>query len=179
VSPHLAAASLKVLHGAGKNLLFQQSFEILSCIRSGIGSIDRNDNLELCNARTYSNQNKCTCERAIIPSQYRRSINFNSRTKSADMRGAVRRYIGILWAVRCEKIFNSFYVHNGMRSAMYTSDIEFQQRGGFARKIYFYTRRASGTAFSSHSPTIPSPLSRFPIVTWKCIMIGARFLEIS
>lgn len=77
------------------------------------------------------------------------------------MRGR-RRYIGILRAARSEKIFNSFYVHNGMRSAMYTSDIEFQQRGGsVGRSIFTHEARAEPRfpRIPDHSLPFPSPSS--------------------
>jgi len=98
-------------------------------IHSGIDSINRNDNLELYNARVHSNLSKFTCKRTIIPF----SIDV-LLILIREIRGYVRRrrYIGILRAACCEKIFNSFYIHNGMQSATYTSDIEFQQRDAMA-----------------------------------------------
>lgn len=59
---------------------------------------------------------------------------------------------------------------------MYTSDIEFQQRGGsVGRSIFTHEARAEPRfpRIPDHSLPFPGP----PIVTRRCIAIGARFFR--
>lgn len=83
--------------------------------------------------------NTLHCEHAIILS-IGRSINFNLQTKFTDKTNQHTSVTLEFFVPLAAKIFNPFYAHNGMRSATYTRDIEFQQQRGGSRRGSIFTR---------------------------------------
>lgn len=159
MSPHLAAVSSKVRRGAGKNLLFQQSFEILPMcmyVRVSVRSIVTIISGCTTRAHIVTGVNAPASVQSFRPD--RRSINFNSRTKSADLRGTASLHWNSPGPPAARKYLIRFTFTTGCGVQGIQAISNSSSAAALRRKIYFYTRGASGTAFLSHSfPLFPVP----------------------